>query len=95
MRRAIAAELRHVVERGLRAGIFDTPDPRMAATALGWMKAQDALPHLRGWYGEKKPTLSPVNNACGWAIERITGERVPAPEDILLPQRGWFLVNAD
>lgn len=34
MRRAIAAELRRVVERGVRAGVFDTPDPRMAATVL-------------------------------------------------------------
>jgi AcrR family transcriptional regulator len=34
MRRAITAELRRVVERGVAAGVFDTPDPRMAATVL-------------------------------------------------------------
>ena len=34
MRREIAAELRAVVERGVAAGVFDTPDPRMATTAL-------------------------------------------------------------
>lgn len=34
LRRAIAAELRAVVERGVAAGVFDTPDPRMATTAL-------------------------------------------------------------
>jgi AcrR family transcriptional regulator len=34
LRRAIAAELRGVVERGVAAGVFDTPDPRMATTAL-------------------------------------------------------------
>lgn len=34
LRRAIAAELRRVVERGMRDGVFDTPDPRMAATVL-------------------------------------------------------------
>jgi AcrR family transcriptional regulator len=34
LRREIAAELRGVVERGVAAGVFDTPDPRMATTAL-------------------------------------------------------------
>jgi AcrR family transcriptional regulator len=34
LRRAIATELRAVVERGVAAGVFDTPDPRMATTAL-------------------------------------------------------------
>lgn len=34
LRRAIAGELRGVVEHGVTAGVFDTPDPRMAATAL-------------------------------------------------------------
>jgi AcrR family transcriptional regulator len=34
LRRAIAAEIHGVVERGLSEGAFDTPNPRMAATAL-------------------------------------------------------------
>jgi AcrR family transcriptional regulator len=34
MRRAIAAEIRAVVEHGVDAGVFVTPDPRMAATAV-------------------------------------------------------------
>ncbi|WGY02861.1 TetR/AcrR family transcriptional regulator [Nocardioides sp. QY071] len=34
LRREIAAELRGVVERGVAGGAFDTPDPRMATTAL-------------------------------------------------------------
>jgi AcrR family transcriptional regulator len=34
MRRTIAAEMRGVVERGVATGVFDTRDPRMAATAL-------------------------------------------------------------
>ena len=34
LRRGIASELRDVVDRGMAAGLFDTPDPRMATTAL-------------------------------------------------------------
>jgi AcrR family transcriptional regulator len=35
LRRAIDREFRDLVERGVRAGVFDTPDVHMAATALG------------------------------------------------------------
>jgi hypothetical protein len=38
------------------------------------MKAKGALGTLRKFYNAKKPSLDPVNNACGWAIEQITGE---------------------
>ena len=34
LRRAITDEIRALVERGVRAGAFDTPNPSMAATAL-------------------------------------------------------------
>lgn len=34
LRREISAELRALVERGVAAGDFDCPDPRLAATAL-------------------------------------------------------------
>lgn len=34
LRRAIAAEIRGIVDRGIAAGEFDTPDARMAATTL-------------------------------------------------------------
>jgi HEAT repeat protein len=76
----------------------DVEEPRvrwMCAVALGRMKAADSLPTLEQFYPSKKPALDPVNNACGWAIEQITGNRMPAPEDIILPQRGWFLVTID
>jgi HEAT repeat protein len=76
----------------------DVEEPRvrwMCAVALGRMKAADSLPTLEQFYPSKKPALDPVNNACGWAIEQITGRRVPAPEDIIIPQRGWFLVTID
>jgi HEAT repeat protein len=53
----------------------------MAAVALGRMKAKDALPSLRFCYIAKKPSLDQLNNACGWAIEQIAGERIPPPGD--------------
>jgi AcrR family transcriptional regulator len=34
LRRAITGEIRALVERGVQAGVFDTPDPAMATTAL-------------------------------------------------------------
>lgn len=76
----------------------DVEDPRvrrMCAVALGRMKAQSGLPTLRRFYVAQQPSLDPVNNSCGWAIEQITGERMPAPKDILIPQRMWFLVSVD
>jgi HEAT repeat protein len=69
----------------------DTRVRRMSAVALGRMKAADALGTLREFYRSKKPSLDIVNNACGWAIEQITGERVPEGT-VEVPQRDWFLV---
>ena len=64
---------------------------RMSAIAIGRMKAAQALPTLRRfWRG--RPSGGLVEDACGWAIARITGERVPAPEPIQRLQRDWFLV---
>jgi hypothetical protein len=77
---------------------FDLEDDRvrrMAAVTLGRMKAAGALPTLREFYREKKPTLDRVANACGWAVERITGEVVPPPGTVELIQRNWFLTPAD
>jgi HEAT repeat protein len=63
---------------------------RMIAITFGRMKAADALPSLRKyWHG--KPGEEPTENACGWAIERITGEVVPAPEPIRRTPQNWFL----
>jgi HEAT repeat protein len=53
----------------------------MAAVSLGRMKAQETLTTLRLFYGAKKPSLDPVNNACGWAIEQLTGEVMPPAGD--------------
>jgi HEAT repeat protein len=64
----------------------------MCAVTLGRLKAKDTLPSLRRHCSGFKPTRDPVNNACGWAIERITGEKMPPPETIVREQRDWFLV---
>jgi HEAT repeat protein len=73
---------------------FDVEDNRvrrMSAVSLGRMKAQTDLPTLRQFYLAKKQSLDVVNNACGWAIEQITGERM-ATATVEEPQRDWFLV---
>ena len=44
--------------------------------ALG---AKDALGSLRQYCPEFETTQNVVNNACGWAIERLTGQSMPAP----------------
>jgi HEAT repeat protein len=65
---------------------------RMAAVALGRMKAQDALGSLRSFYGGQGPNEDPVSNACGWAVEQITGEVMPAPKVIHRARLDWFLI---
>jgi HEAT repeat protein len=64
----------------------------MAAVSLGRMKANDGLPTLREFFIDKKPTLNLVNNACGWAIEQIVGEKVPAAGTIERAYLDWFLM---
>jgi AcrR family transcriptional regulator len=49
IRRKISSELRGVVERGLAAGAFDTPDARLATTALLSMGIDVAR-----WYREER-----------------------------------------
>jgi len=71
---------------------FEAPLLRsMCAATLGRIKANDQLPTLRRFYAEGKPTFEPVNNVCGWAIEQLTGEKMPAPGIVLSVQRAWFL----
>jgi HEAT repeat protein len=57
----------------------ETPSVRrMAALTLGRMKAKETLPTLRRYYDGRAGT-NQVSNACGWAIERITGEKMLPP----------------
>jgi HEAT repeat protein len=68
---------------------------RMCAVSLGRMKAKEQLPTLRKFYTDGKPSFNAVNNACGWAIEQVTGEKVPPPGVFEEPQRMWFLAPVD
>lgn len=84
---------------GRVAAVFpgDIEDNRVrwtSAISVGRMKGKDYLHVIRKFYADQV-SLDSVNNACGWAIEQITGERLPAPVDIILPQRLWFLVTID
>jgi HEAT repeat protein len=77
---------------------FDIEDDRvrrMAAITLGRMKSADTLASLREFYRSGVPTLSPVNRACGWAIEQITGEKMTPPGVIEIVDRDWFLAPAN
>jgi hypothetical protein len=64
----------------------------MSALTLGRLRAKHTLPSLRRHCPQARPEDDPVNNACGWAIELITGERMPPPRTVRKPQRDWFLV---
>ena len=59
------------------------------------MKARGAEPVLRQFYPDRKPTLDQVSNACGWALERITGEKVPPAGVVEVNQVDWFLTPTD
>jgi AcrR family transcriptional regulator len=50
LRHRIEAEIRELVERGVAAGVFDTPDPRMAGVALLSLGIDIAR-----WYRETGP----------------------------------------
>ncbi len=67
----------------------------MCAVSLGRMKAKEGLPSLRKFNADGKYSLNAVNNACGWAIEQITGEKVIIPETLKVPQSHWFLYPLD
>jgi HEAT repeat protein len=64
---------------------------RMAAITLARMKATRALPSLRYYCPDRKPSLNPLANACGWAIAALTGEAMLPAETIRTPRRDWFL----
>src|SRR5262249_15062425 len=65
---------------------------RMAAITLGRIKAQEALPSLRKYCPDRNPALDPIHNACGWAIEQLTGEAMLPPKPIQKLQREGFLL---
>jgi hypothetical protein len=69
-------------------------DPRvrwMSAVTLGRLRAKEALPSLRKYFLSNEWSLDRIGNACGWAVVQLTGEAVPPPKPIRIPQRDWFL----
>jgi HEAT repeat protein len=68
---------------------------RLAAVTLGRLKAKSALTSLRRHFRDGKPSADLVNNACGWAIGRITGKAMPRAETVYRRQGDWFLVPLD
>jgi hypothetical protein len=62
----------------------------MGAITIGRLKSEPSLPVLREWY--KVDTHNHyLGRCCGWAIERITGEKMPEAEAFRMRIRGWFL----
>ena len=64
----------------------------MCALTLGRLRAQAALPSLEKHCPEREWSTGPVSNACGWAIEQITGDKLPPPKTLRVVRRDWFLV---
>ena len=63
---------------------------RMAAVALGRMKAAEQLLALREW-AARAGVNSEIGYACFWSIERLTGEPIPAIPSQSRAVTGWFL----
>jgi HEAT repeat protein len=63
----------------------------MCALSLGRMKAKEWLTSIAAQRLSSEPSDDPVSNASGWAVEQITGEKMPPPRTIRKPQPGWFL----
>jgi HEAT repeat protein len=54
----------------------------LSAVSLARMKAKDALETLRKFYPARKANADRLNNACGWAIEQLTGEVMLPPDPV-------------
>jgi HEAT repeat protein len=70
------------------------PVRRMCAITLARLGAKEALPSLRRYYGDRNPSSDAeerVKVACGWAIGKLTGETIRAPETKEVPLGDWFL----
>jgi HEAT repeat protein len=87
------------LEKAALARLQDTnsmppEDPRvrrMSAILLGRLGAKDSLEILRRFTVKFELTGDPVNDACNWAIARITGVAVPALKVVQRTPIDWFL----
>jgi HEAT repeat protein len=93
--KSVAALAAALEERLRDIGSIPPEDPRirwLAAVSLGRLKARDSLPALRKFCQDGEFNNDPINNACAWSIEQITGEKLPVAKPTPLGQRDWFLV---
>jgi hypothetical protein len=63
----------------------------MSAILLGRLGAKDAMPTLKKIAPRFELTGEPVNDACNWAIARLTGVPLPEPKPIETTKIDWFL----
>jgi HEAT repeat protein len=63
----------------------------MAAVSLGRLRARGALPSLRKYYSGQGPSEDRTSNACGWAVEQLTGEKMPPAQPLKRLRRDSFL----
>jgi HEAT repeat protein len=75
-------------------GIYGADDPRvgrMAAVALGRMRAKQSLQLLRDHAIGTRPSTDVVTNASRWAVGHLTQEPVPPAGVVEVLQHNWFL----
>ena len=58
------------------------------------MKAAGAAGPLRKYYWGSLST-EPFPNACGWALQQLTGQQLPTSGTAEVVQKGWFLEPSD
>jgi hypothetical protein len=63
----------------------------MSAVSLGRMKSESSLPLLRTWYTNAGKHNTDFGRCCGWAIEQLTGEKVPDADPIRHRVQNWFI----
>jgi HEAT repeat protein len=62
----------------------------MCAISLGRMKAEAAADDLQSCFPRRMSTAL-LPNACGWALEQITGKPAPLADPVEAIESGWFL----
>lgn len=68
---------------------------RMSAVLLGRLDAKAALPSLQKYFVAGEASENLVNNATGWAIERLTGKKYTTQKPLRQTPRDWFLSPLD
>jgi HEAT repeat protein len=67
----------------------------MASIALARLQAKETLPSLERICRDFTITEDAAGNACGWAIEQLTGKKMPPAKPVFRGQGGWFLLPMD